>query len=47
MVWVRGGYCGIRFDEVLPESWVSATRARPAALPEVWKLRSESRVRRI
>lgn len=47
MVWVRGGYCGIHFDKPLPEDWVSATRATPAALPEGWKLPTPSRVRRI
>jgi hypothetical protein len=47
MVWMRGGYCGIRFDKPLPDEWVTATRAKPAQLPEGWKLPTPSRVRRI
>ena len=47
MVWVRGGYCGIRFDKPLPEDWVDATRARPAELPEGWKLPTPSRMRSV
>ena len=47
MVWLRGGYCGIRFDKALPYEWVSETRATPSALPEEWKLPTPSRVRRI
>ena len=47
LVWMKGGYCGIRFDTPLPEDVVAATRARPAELPEGWKLPTPSRVRRI
>ena len=47
LVWIRGGYCGIRFDKPLTEDWIAATRARPAELPEGWKLPTPSRVRRI
>ena len=47
MVWMRGGYCGVRFERPLPDAWVEATRAVPADLPEAWKLPTPSRVRRI
>ncbi|MEO7551045.1 MAG: hypothetical protein ABIT09_07890 [Croceibacterium sp.] len=47
LVWMRGGYCGIRFDRPLPPEWVESTRAVPAELPEGWKLATPSRVRRI
>ena len=47
IVWLRGGYCGIRFDTPLPESWVMQTREHAPDVPEAWKLPTPSRVRRI
>jgi hypothetical protein len=47
LVWMRGGYCGIRFEKPLPEDVVAATRAQPARLPESWKLPTPSRMRRV
>lgn len=47
VLWLRGGYCGIRFDTPLPESWVMETRKHTPDVPEGWKLPAPSRVRRI
>jgi len=47
MVWMRGGYCGIRFEKPLPADVVAETRARPAELPQGWKLPTPSKLRRI
>jgi hypothetical protein len=47
LVWLRGGYCGIRFEKPLPEVWVLETREHTPLLPEGWKLPVASRVRSI
>lgn len=47
VVWVKGAYCGVRFDKPLPEQVVLDTREQYPDVPEVLKLPTPSRVRRI
>lgn len=47
LVWMRGTYCGIRFDRELPEKLVIQTRSRATDIPEIWKLPTLSRLRSI
>jgi len=46
-VWQRGAYCGIRFDQPLPESWIAETRKQVPIIPDGWLLPVPSRVRRL
>lgn len=47
VMWVKGAYCGVKFDKPLSEHVVLETREQYPDVPEVLKLSTPSRVRRI